>query len=129
MSSGASAVGVCAAAACALARGLRILGQLGHDRRSSDRSDGRLLRPRRPASVTPIATPKFGAPPASAPVRSGARVAYRDITIEPDTLKVKVGSTISWTNYDPIEHNVTSEGGPQSSARTTSTKATPSRSS
>ena len=25
-----------------------------------------------------------------------------------------VGSTIKWTNYDAIEHNVTSEGGPQS---------------
>ncbi len=26
---------------------------------------------------------------------------------------MKVGSTIKWTNYDPVEHNVTSEGGPQ----------------
>jgi len=24
-----------------------------------------------------------------------------------------VGTTISWTNYDPIEENVTSEGGPR----------------
>ena len=23
-----------------------------------------------------------------------------------------VGSTIVWTNYDPVEHNVTSQGGP-----------------
>ena len=41
------------------------------------------------------------------------QVAYRDITIHPDTLKVKVGSTVKWTNYDAIEHNVTSESGPQ----------------
>jgi plastocyanin len=41
------------------------------------------------------------------------QVAYRNITIAPDTLKVKVGSTVKWTNYDAIEHNVTSESGPQ----------------
>jgi plastocyanin len=54
------------------------------------------------------------APPASAPVQSGSvQIAYRNITIQPDTVKVKVGSTITWTNYDSIEHNVTSLGGPQ----------------
>jgi plastocyanin len=58
--------------------------------------------------------PKFAAPAASAPVQSGSvQIAYRNITIQPDTVKVKVGSTITWTNYDSIEHNVTSEGGPQ----------------
>ena len=39
------------------------------------------------------------------------QIAYRNIAIDPDTLKVKVGSTIKWTNYDSVEHNVTSEGG------------------
>jgi plastocyanin len=39
-------------------------------------------------------------------------IAYRNIAIDPDTIKVKVGSTIKWTNYDPVEHNVTSKGGP-----------------
>jgi plastocyanin len=38
-------------------------------------------------------------------------IAYRNIAIAPDTVKVKVGSTIKWTNYDSIQHNVTSEGG------------------
>ena len=57
-------------------------------------------------------TPKYAAPSASSPVRSGVvHVAYRNIAIEPDTLRVKVGSTIQWTNYDSIEHNVTSAGG------------------
>jgi len=47
-------------------------------------------------------------------VQSGVvNVAYRSITIQPDTLRVKVGTTIRWTNYDAVEHNVTSEGGPQ----------------
>jgi plastocyanin len=46
-------------------------------------------------------------------VRSGkVQVAYRNIAIAPDTPKVKVGSTIRWTNYDTVEHNVTSRGGP-----------------
>jgi plastocyanin len=58
--------------------------------------------------------PRYGSPPASAPVQSGTvNIAYRNIAIHPDTLKVKVGTTIRWTNYDPVEHNVTSEGGPQ----------------
>jgi plastocyanin len=60
------------------------------------------------------ARPRFAAPSASAPVQSGSvQIAYRNITIQPDTVKVRVGSTITWTNYDSIEHNVTSEGGPQ----------------
>ena len=64
--------------------------------------------------LRPSTRPKFAAPPASAPVQSGSvQIAYRNITIQPDTVKVKVGSSITWTNYDSIEHNVTSEGGPQ----------------
>jgi plastocyanin len=59
-------------------------------------------------------TPKFAAPAASAPVQGGVvQVAYRDITIQPDTLKVKVGTTVRWTNYDSVEHNVTTESGSQ----------------
>jgi plastocyanin len=57
-------------------------------------------------------TPKYAAPSSSSPVQSGTvQVAYRNIAIDPDTLRVKVGSTIKWTNYDSVEHNVTSEGG------------------
>lgn len=44
------------------------------------------------------------------------QVAYRNIAIDPDTLRVKVGSTIKWTNFDSVEHNVTSKGGPQTFA-------------
>lgn len=57
-------------------------------------------------------TPKFA--PAAGPVKSGTvPVAYRNIAIAPDTLKVKVGSTIKWTNFDNVAHNVTSLNGPQ----------------
>jgi plastocyanin len=58
-------------------------------------------------------TPKYAAPASSAPVQSGTvQVAYRNIAIDPDTLKVKVGSTIKWTDYDNVTHNVTSKSGP-----------------
>jgi plastocyanin len=59
-------------------------------------------------------TPNYAAPSSSEPVQSGVvQIAYRNIAIDPDTVRVKVGSTIKWTNYDPVDHNVTSESGPQ----------------
>jgi plastocyanin len=62
--------------------------------------------------LQPDTTPKFASPSPSAPVQSGVvNIAYRNIAIAPDTVRAKVGSTIKWTNYDPIPHNVTSEGG------------------
>lgn len=55
----------------------------------------------------------YASPPANAPVQSGTvKIKYHEITIEPDTLRVKAGSTIEWVNEDPVEHNVTSEPGP-----------------
>jgi plastocyanin len=59
-------------------------------------------------------TPKFAKPSASAPVQSGVvQIAYRDITIQPDSVRVKVGSRVRWTNYDAAQANVTSVSGPQ----------------
>jgi plastocyanin len=59
-------------------------------------------------------TPNFATPAGSASVQGGVvAISYHNITIAPDALRVKVGSTIRWTNYDSIEHNVTSLGGPQ----------------
>jgi len=67
-----------------------------------------------PETVRVDAKPKFASPSGSAPVRSGTvQIAYRDITIQPDTVRVKVGSTIKWTNYDSTKANVTSVSGPQ----------------
>ncbi len=72
------------------------------------------------SSLKANTTPKYAAPAASSPVQSGTvQVAYRNIAISPDTLKVKVGSTIKWTNFDSVEHNVTSAGGPQKFASKT----------
>jgi plastocyanin len=58
-------------------------------------------------------TPKYASPSPSEPVQSGVvQIAYRNIAIDPDTVRVKVGSTVRWTNYDPVTHNVTSQSGP-----------------
>jgi plastocyanin len=58
-------------------------------------------------------TPRFASPSPSEPVQSGTvQIAYRDITINPDTVRAKVGSTIRWVNEDSEPCNVTSEGGP-----------------
>jgi plastocyanin len=58
-------------------------------------------------------TPKYAAPSPSAAVQSGlVQIAYRNLAIDPDTVRVKLGSTIRWTNYDSAQANVTSEGGP-----------------
>ncbi|HTU79641.1 MAG TPA: hypothetical protein VMF09_12860 [Solirubrobacteraceae bacterium] len=65
------------------------------------------------ASIKVDTTPKFASPSPSAPVRSGVvQIAYRNIAIDPDTVRVRLGSTIKWTNYDSAQANVTSEGGP-----------------
>jgi plastocyanin len=64
--------------------------------------------------LQPSGTPKFARPSRTAPVRSGrVRIEYRNITIKPDTLRVRLGSTLVWTNEDPIEHNVSSVKGRQ----------------
>ena len=66
-----------------------------------------------PEIVKVDTTPKFASPSPSAPVQSGTvPIAYRNIAIDPDTVKVKVGSTLVWTDYDDITHNVTSQSGP-----------------
>jgi len=96
-------------AALALASGC------GSSQSSTSSSGGASPRPpATPGGFKASTTPKFGSPPAGALVQSGTvHIAYRNITIAPGTVKVKVGSTIVWTNDDPVEHNVTSHSGPQ----------------
>jgi plastocyanin len=66
------------------------------------------------ASIRVDTKPKFASPSKSAPVQSGVvQISYRNIAIAPDTVRVKVGSTIKWTNHDSVQANVVSEGGPQ----------------
>jgi plastocyanin len=57
----------------------------------------------------PTTSPKYVAPSRSAPLMHGkVQIAYQNIAITPDAVRVKLGSTITWTNYDPVEHNVVS---------------------
>jgi len=57
-------------------------------------------------------TPKYASPSPSSPVQSGiVPIAYRNIAIDPDTVRAKVGSTVKWINEDSQKCNVTSEGG------------------
>ena len=68
----------------------------------------------RGSSLKAIGKPQYGRPSPSEPVLSGtAQVAYRNITVRPNTMRVKAGTTVRWTNYDEVKHNVTSQGGPQ----------------
>lgn len=62
--------------------------------------------------IIPNGKINYASPSSNAPVQSGTvKIKYHEITIEPDTLRVKVGTTIEWVNEDPVEHNVTSEPG------------------
>jgi plastocyanin len=66
------------------------------------------------SSLKAIGKPQYARPSKSEPVLSGtAQIAYRYITVRPNTLRVKAGTTVRWTNYDDVKHNVTSQGGPQ----------------
>jgi plastocyanin len=58
-------------------------------------------------------TPQYASPAKSAPVQSGiVQISYHNIAIDPDTVRVKAGSTVKWTNEDEVTHNVTSQSGP-----------------
>jgi plastocyanin len=66
-----------------------------------------------PKGLTTNGKINYAKPSADAPVQSGlVKISYHEISIEPDTLRVKVGSTVEWANRDPVEHNVTSASGP-----------------
>jgi len=59
-------------------------------------------------------TPAYGTPAAGAPVLSGStHIAYRNISIAPDVIRVRVGTVVTWHNFDAVIHNVTSQSGPQ----------------
>ena len=59
-------------------------------------------------------TPKFTSPPPGAPVRTGTvQIAMRNVSIAPNAIRVKAGTKVKWTNYDPLQYNVTSVSGPQ----------------
>jgi plastocyanin len=106
------------AAACAvlaLAAGCGSGGSSGSSSTGSDSTATSSTPAKTAASggLKAVTTPKYASPSSSQPVKSGVvQIAYRNIAIDPDTVRAKVGSTIKWTNEDPEKCNVTSEGGP-----------------
>jgi plastocyanin len=102
---------LCAIAACCA---LALLSACGSSAGSSTSTTPPATAPKiKSGGLKANTTPKYAAPAASTPVQSGTvEIAYRNIAIAPDTPKVKLGSTIRWTNFDSVEHNVTSSNGP-----------------
>jgi plastocyanin len=89
-----------------------VLAGCGSSGSSSTRSAGAATTTSGGPSLKVDTAPQYTAPSQSSPVLSGrVRIAYRDISIHPDVVRVRVGSTITWTNYDPVVHNVTGVSG------------------
>jgi plastocyanin len=64
-------------------------------------------------SATSAAAPAGGATAPAAAAQSGlVPVKYQNIAISPANITVKVGSTVKWTNFDQVNHNVTVSSGP-----------------
>jgi plastocyanin len=56
---------------------------------------------------------KSNTPAAKAPVAGGvAAVSIKDVKFDPDTITVKKGQTVKWTNNDGFAHTVTKTAGP-----------------
>ena len=52
------------------------------------------------------------APATPAPAKAGdVKVSMKDIQFKPKAVKAKVGQTITWTNDEPVDHNVVAKSG------------------
>lgn len=60
----------------------------------------------------PTPTPAPATPGPENPVATGTvQVSIKNISFDPDNLTVEKGTTVIWTNNDPIPHTVTETGG------------------
>jgi plastocyanin len=59
-------------------------------------------------------TPSSAAPASTAPAAGGstASVSMKNIAFDPKTLTINKGTTVTWTNDDSVNHDVTKKGGP-----------------
>jgi plastocyanin len=63
------------------------------------------------ASDTGGGTSAAAGPTSSPPSGSGAAEVISDFAFSPETITVKVGSAVTWTNHDPFAHSVKSADG------------------
>src|SRR4051794_11432617 len=56
-------------------------------------------------------SPSSGGTPAPSGGGAGATVKMQNIQFSPKSVTVKVGQTVTWTNEDSVDHNVTESGG------------------
>lgn len=65
------------------------------------------------ATTAPTATPTAVATtaPTTAPTSGGNSVSIASFAFSPQSLTVKVGTTVTWTNHDSVTHTVTADGG------------------
>jgi plastocyanin len=63
-------------------------------------------------SSTPVGTPTSAS-------GGGSAVSIANFAFSPQTLTVKAGTTVTWTNNDGAPHSVASTDGPSTSAKTT----------
>jgi plastocyanin len=71
---------------------------------SSASSSSAPAAPSYPGGTTPSATP-------AAPSGAATAVVMKNIQFAPKAMTVKVGQTITWTNQDSVDHNVTATAG------------------
>jgi plastocyanin len=112
---GRTAIPLACVALALLAAGCGSSGSGGGQSSSTTTSHSKTGKPKRETGLEVDAgkSIQYAKVPSSTGTQSGTvQIAYRNIAIEPDAVRVKVGSTIKWTNYDSVPHNVTSEGGP-----------------
>ena len=48
---------------------------------------------------------------ATPPASGGANVSIKDFAFSPQSLTIKVGTTVTWTNQDDVTHSVTADTG------------------
>ncbi|MEV6763970.1 cupredoxin family copper-binding protein [Streptomyces sp. NPDC051105] len=106
-----------ALAALATAGTLGLLTSCGRSPHSSAVGAGAIAPGRPGASPMPSMSMPTNHPSTGKPV-SGTAVAIKNFAFAPATLKVPVGTTVTWTNQDTDAHTVTSagSGGPLQSA-------------
>ena len=79
-------------------------------------SYGNASKPSTASGGAAAAMPAASSPAAAMAPATGHAVAIQNFTFAPQTLRVKAGTKVTWTNNDSTPHTVTSTDGPSTSA-------------